>query len=128
MAGKEICARILQAVEKTCGKKRGKIRKFAELSGLDETSVRRWTQKVEPSPGPLAAIAKTAGVSMLWLATGEDPEPAKAPSNAVAEAKTPYGEDPDLFEIHVKTPVDLPAGSVIIARVHRVVFPDGKEG
>lgn len=56
----------------TCVDKAGSIYALAKKAGLPQNTIRRYFADSEPTRPKLLAIAKASGVSVQWLATGED--------------------------------------------------------
>jgi DNA-binding transcriptional regulator YdaS (Cro superfamily) len=52
----------------------GSIAKIAQLCGFSESTVKKWVDGVsDPSRGRCVHLARDTGVSLLWIATGEEP-------------------------------------------------------
>ncbi|MBZ9574380.1 helix-turn-helix transcriptional regulator [Modicisalibacter sp. MOD 31.J] len=64
----------------------GSATAFAKAAGLSQSGFQRYLTGSEPSRKALIAIAKTGGVSLSWLASGEEPE-----GTNVSDAQAEYG-------------------------------------
>nr|WP_169050414.1 helix-turn-helix transcriptional regulator [Brenneria salicis]NMN90561.1 helix-turn-helix protein [Brenneria salicis ATCC 15712 = DSM 30166]RBP64893.1 helix-turn-helix protein [Brenneria salicis ATCC 15712 = DSM 30166]RLM31606.1 hypothetical protein BHG07_04945 [Brenneria salicis ATCC 15712 = DSM 30166] len=63
---------------------------FAKRSGVSEGVVRKYVKgETEPTVGRLVAMARAAGVSINWLATGEDSESKDDLTGIVKKTDTP---------------------------------------
>ena len=59
---------------KVCEQRVGNESKWARVAGISQSTIRGYTaRKVEPPRNVLIELARAAGVSALWLATGEGP-------------------------------------------------------
>lgn len=54
-----------------CAQKLGSVNALAKASGIPQSTIRNYFTDGEPSRYNIVAIAKAAGVSVSWLATGE---------------------------------------------------------
>ena len=59
---------------------------FARRCDISESLLRKYLGGAEPSTLRLVAIADTAGVNVLWLATGRGPKQGAAPSQVQQQA------------------------------------------
>lgn len=63
-----------------CADRAGSVNALAELSGVSQGGIRRYFEGGEPNRRALVAIARAAGVTVEWLATGKSPK--DSPSQA----------------------------------------------
>lgn len=84
---REIGSRIAEVAERVGGKKR-----LAQLSGVSESQLYRYIAgQSQPTIEPVVAMARSADISLEWLATGRGA--ATAAGEGVAEAPPPYVAD-----------------------------------
>lgn len=58
-----------------CAGNVGSVSALAKAAGISQSGIRRYFSGGEPSRPQLIALAKAAGVSVAWLATGDEPQP-----------------------------------------------------
>jgi phage repressor protein C with HTH and peptisase S24 domain len=64
----------------------GSVAELARAAGLSDNAIYKWVSgRGEPSVRSLVALARTAGVSVEWLATGREPTAKGRPETHVAE-------------------------------------------
>ena len=94
------------------------VERFAKDIGVSPSALRKWLKgHAEPRRDTLVALARAAGVSVEWLATGEGPmrrgRRAAEPPLGLAETRPVYGSAADLGDDYVLLPkgrATLPAG------------------
>lgn len=99
--------RFAKRVREAIGKE--SVRAFSRRSGLSETTLRAYLGGgSDAGRAALLAIAKTSGVRLEWLATGQEP----MFEHAVRESPPPYGSDIGAeFTLVPRYNVDAAAGA-----------------
>ena len=91
---------------------------FAKRAGLTASAFMKYFNGSQPGLETAIAIAKTAGVSLEWLATGRGPMRTEAPSDSGSEtshvAEGTQQEHSGAQMIHITRPDELAEGALVL--------------
>lgn len=105
------------------------VASLAKAAGVSEGALRNWAFRgAEPSRANLIALARAAGVNVLWLATGEGPmRPGDTQAPAQVEEKGKSAEEKRDSPADVELLTDIiRAVEELLAEAKRTITPDKK--